>query len=92
MIIIFRNYCIINLLFLINLFLEPLTKLSEILSPPALPCFPCFWGVIFVLQLQTFDEFGVGAISFESCLVLILLFIYRPHSFLPRLFNIKDLE
>ena len=62
MVIIFRNYCIINLLFLPNLFLEPLIKLSEILSPPSLSSFPRFLGVTFVLQLQNFDEFGVGSV------------------------------
>lgn len=76
MVIIFRSYYIINLLFLINGFLEPLMKLVEIFSPPVLPCFPLFWGVIFVLQLQTFGACGVGAVSFEPCFVLILLFIF----------------
>ena len=89
MVIIFRKYFVINLLFFINKFLEPLLKLFEVLSPPPFLCFPFLGGgVSFVLQLQTLDEFGVDAVSFEPRILMILLFISRQDLFLPRLLNI----
>jgi hypothetical protein len=57
MVIINRNYFTMNLLLLDNLLFEPLHKLFELLSPPAFPCFPCFWGWVLFCNCRLLKNF-----------------------------------
>jgi hypothetical protein len=72
-----------------HLIIDPPLNLFVRLPPAALPRLPCyFWRSSSILQLQTFDEFGLENVSFQPRFLLVLLFISRPLLLLPNLFCI----